>query len=104
MTTAKAPTTAWVCVDCYEVHHGVREEGREAPDREPLNLIPEDAEVTAGLLWEEHSDDCPNRRAEQSIVECDCEQITFTWAACHGCGSTLGGAREALTIWTGEEA
>lgn len=109
MTTAtKEPSTCWVCVDCYETHHGVREGWREAPDREPLNLIAEDAEVTAGLLIEEHAEDCEARRAAEqgwaNEVECDCERITFSKSWCHGCGSTLAGAREALTVWTKEEA
>lgn len=93
MTATEYTTTYWVCVDCYETHHGVREDWRPAPDREPLNLIPEDAEVTTGLLWGEHAEDCPNR------AECDCEHDTFSWSPCDGCGSTLGGTRDALTVW-----
>lgn len=103
ITKGRTASTHWVCVDCYETHHGVREDWREPPDREPLNLIPEDAEVTAGLLWEEHDEDCPNRKAREWVEECECEHVTFSWSSCEGCGSTLGGAREALTVWTKEE-
>lgn len=92
-------TTVWVCVDCYETHHGAREEWRGAPDCEPLTLIPESAEVTAGLVRDEHGEDCPNREAGTWVDECECERQTFSWSPCQGCGSTLGGEREALTVW-----
>lgn len=95
----REPTLYWVCVDCHLDHHGLRE-SEEEPDRPTLSLIPEDAEVTAGMLWEEHEEECANRKAEEWVEECDCERITFTWRSCDGCGSTLGGEREALTVWT----
>jgi hypothetical protein len=127
MTKTLDAITYWVCVDCYEVHHGIREHeettaetarrivrhgmadvlrwlGEDPYDGEPLSRIPEDAEVTAGLLFEEHDDDCPNRKVGEWVVDCDCERMTFTWLSCDGCGSTLGGAREALTVWTKREA
>jgi hypothetical protein len=31
--------------------------------------------------------------------ECECEQLTFTWSACDVCGSSLGGARDAVVFW-----
>lgn len=96
------PTTYWVCLDCYFTHHGVRED-ETPPDCEPLSLIPEKAKVTAGLLLKEHAEDCPNRLAGcWDDVECDCERMTFTWSSCDGCGSHLGGSREALTVWIHE--
>lgn len=94
--------TYWVCVDCYETHHGVREEWRDAPELEPLGLIPDTAEVTAGLVADEHAPDCPNIGPAGEWIggdECECERVEFTWSRCDGCGSTLGGAREALTVW-----
>lgn len=92
--------TVWVCVDCYEAHHGVGDDdSARANQREPLSLIGEVDEVTAGLMWDEHDDECANRLAREWVDECECERQTFSWSACQGCGSHLGGAREALTIW-----
>jgi hypothetical protein len=99
-TATREAFTYWVCVDCYTTHHGVREDHYGEPDREPLALIGEDEEVTAGLLWEEH--DCLNAVDIDPWAgpeECDCEHVTFSWTPCDGCGSQLGGAREALTVW-----
>lgn len=100
ITAGRTSCTYWVCVDCYETHHGVREDHGTAPDREPLCLIPDDAVVTAGI-WP-HNDGCANVALDGTwlgIVDCDCERITFTWSSCDGCGSRLGGSREALTVW-----
>lgn len=94
----------WVCVDCYETHHGVREDHNEPPDREPLNLIPADADVTGGMFWEQHEPDCEHAKSRgDDGGECECERQTFSWRPCQGCGSTLGGAREALTVWFAPE-
>lgn len=101
MTKIQDATLLWVCTDCYLTHHGYDEhELGTTPDREPLSLIPDDAEVTAGMLAEEH--ECAKREDYEAHrdEECECEQLTFTWSACDGCGSTLGGSRDALTMWT----
>lgn len=76
----------WVCVDCYFEHHGLLEDDAE-PDREPLCLL-NGVHVAAGGA-------CEDSRHE----DCDCDRREFSWSPCEGCGSTLGGAREALTIW-----
>lgn len=99
----------WVCVDCYAAANGVLEEQEDyTPDREPLSLIDDWAQgsMFPGLPAEEHSEDCPvwlgdPSRADVPVreAECDCERISFAWAPCDGCGSTLGGSREALTVW-----
>lgn len=105
MADLGTPYPYWVCTDCYFCHHGTSEEERgEAYPENVLSLIPEDAEVTAGMMWEEHAEDCPNRIAGENVDECECEQITFTWSSCEGCGSALGGSRDALTVWIHEEA
>lgn len=94
-------TTYWVCVDCYLTYHGVCEtDAYDAPDREPLSAITGTQEVASGLLWSEH--DCANAvdiDPWAGPVECDCETMEFSWSACDGCGSTLGGERHALTVW-----
>jgi hypothetical protein len=92
--------TIWVCVDCYGAHHGLEQHG--TPDREPLSLIPEDVDVTAGLLYEEHEEDCLFHTLGHDApddYECDCERIEFSKSPCEGCGSRLAGEREALTLW-----
>lgn len=93
--------TYWVCEDCYLTHAGYDEHelGRTL-DREPLSRIPVGAEVTAGLMADEHDGDCPNF-GEWIGAECDCEHRDFTWSDCDGCGSSLGGSRDALTVWEG---
>jgi hypothetical protein len=107
-TTTEEGTTYWVCEDCYLVHAGYDEHelGRDF-DREPLSMIVDTAEVTAGLLADEHDDDCPvwlgdPSRADVPVdgEECECETVSFTWSRCDGCGSRLGGERHALTVWT----
>lgn len=88
--------TLWVCSDCLLARES---EGTEHPDREPWGEIPEGHTVTAGLLWEEHADDCANRAAGTWVAECECERQTFSWASCDTCGSTLGGERHAYALW-----
>ena len=92
----------WVCVDCYYVHHGIADDEPSEPNVEPLSLIPQDADVTSGLVEEEHDDDCPNFDEDGEWLGAydePCERIEFSWSACEGCGSRLGGARFALTVW-----
>jgi hypothetical protein len=92
MTTKTEPQgTLWVCTDCLFAREG---EAPESPDREPWGLL-EGTEVTSGMTWEEHADDCPRERGE-----CECEVRDFDWRACDGCGSPLGGERHAYTYWS----
>lgn len=119
MTASREASTAWVCTACYEAHHGIGEEWtgetlHPHPDAafyvepytppEPLCLIDEADDVTAGIMREEHAEDCFNRTDTHGDYECECEQITFSKSSCDGCGSHLAGAREALTIWHKETA
>jgi hypothetical protein len=77
-----------------------------APDCEPWNRLPT-VEAFIGLVDVEHSDDCPvfpllengQRDEFNGSKECDCERMEFSWRSCDACGSTLGGAREAYTVW-----
>lgn len=84
--------TVWVCVDCYYAHHGLSDCGEVQPQSEPLALL-SDADVTAGLFYEQHDCDSP----EQCSGECEVQE--FSWSRCEGCGSRLGGSRHALTVW-----
>lgn len=100
--------TVWVCVDCYFAHEGVSsdERGEDYP-ADVLSLISDSADVTSGLLAEEHAEDCPvfpvladgSRGGFNGSAECECECRDFSWSRCDGCGSTLGGSRHALTVW-----
>jgi hypothetical protein len=89
-------TVVWVCVDCYLTHHGLLTAdylGRP----EPLSLL-DGLDVTSGGP---HGTGCPNVGPDGEWLgedDCDCERMEFSWSPCHGCGSTLGGAREALTV------
>jgi hypothetical protein len=109
MVTTREHETFWVCTDCYFTHHYGRESIEEPPDREPLGLIDRPGDLSAGLMADEHDTDCPvwlgdpNRPDVPTTAECDCERRTFTWQRCEGCGSTLGGSREALTYWDPKE-
>lgn len=95
--------TIWVCQCCMLIHANgecCSDDVHGGDSREPLSAIGDGVSVTAGMLWSEHADDCPNRAAESWVAECDCERMTFTWSGCEGCGSTLGGERHALTLWS----
>lgn len=98
-TDMRETYTYWVCEDCYMGSQGYADESDRTPDREHMSLVPETAEVTAGL-WP-HEDDCPNVENGEWIgsTDCECERIEFTWSSCDGCGSHLGGSRNALTVW-----
>lgn len=88
-------TTIWVCVDCI-----IKLANNEDPDRGPAFAdepapwaeLP-DADVTPGMLREEHEPGC------DPDEECACELRSFSWFACDGCGSRLGGERHACTLW-----
>lgn len=88
---------AWVCVDCYFVHHGIYESESGTTPTCALALISASDEITSGLVLDEHEPDCP-MRADQ-FSECECEEIPFSSSPCEGCGSHLAGSRHALTIW-----
>jgi hypothetical protein len=70
-----------------------------------LSLIDGPGELTAGLMANEHDSECPNITNGQwtGEADCECERLTFSWQRCEGCGSTLGGSREALTYWDPKE-
>lgn len=95
--------TIWVCVDC--LHAEVN--GEELPDRDPSQpelwaLWPAGSgDVTVGILDEEHDPECdPDVRTYEG---CECDHRTFSWSRCEGCGSTLGGERQAFTYWSESE-
>lgn len=55
-------------------------------------------EITLGMLREDHScQDENGNTASDNGDECNCEVKTFSWSACHVCGSNLGGERHAVS-------
>jgi len=94
--------TIWVCVDCL-VADVNGEEPIDRPATEPqvwaLWEDDTDHELTVGMLHEDH--ECDKDDAGRPLDdECGCSRHEFSWSACDGCGSTLGGSREAYTYWT----
>jgi len=89
--------TAWVCVDCYFAHHyGARQvdgewfagESDTPCDREPLALLG-DYEIADNTYPNGDNPEDPDETGERE----------FSWAACEGCGSTLGGSRHRLALF-----
>jgi hypothetical protein len=106
----KTPTSpVWVCVCCYVLL--VNGEGCHCPRTEhpqpPMSQFA-DMEVTPGMGWLEHDEQCMRRvvRGQFELIpdgyECDCESDRFSWSPCGGCGSQLGGMREVVTGWISE--
>lgn len=94
--------TIWVCYDCINLAANGSQpdpEWRDADQPAPLSGIPDDAEVTCGMTWADHADDCPNRLAESFDDECDCENDSFSSQPCDGCGTWLAGSHHAMTLW-----
>ena len=82
--------SAMVCVDCYFSHHyGAQEhdgqwfagESDEPCDREPLALL-------ADYDLADNTDSDTGEGMDD-----------FSWRACEGCGSILGGARYRLALF-----
>ncbi len=101
----------WICThcfihlvngDCTDVMHADPDASENACGQDGTTPLSEfgDMHVTPGMLSEEHSEG--NAFAHNSHEECDCETISFSWSACDGCGSNLGGERYAVTGWIKE--
>lgn len=88
--------TLWVCEDCLVAGD---DSEYANPDREPWGLWEDDAVITDGIVVEEHW--CGYERDQEDEAPCqgECEQQSFSWTPCMGCGSNLGGARYAFTWW-----
>lgn len=105
MTMTAETYTLWVCTDCHFAYH----EGDYTPteDATPWGLLDlSDGTppllmrgIYSGLLNSEHAEDCARRTDDDAECSFDgeCEHMTFSWSACDGCGSRLGGDRHAYT-------
>lgn len=98
-TTTRESDNYQACTDCYYALHGLDiDDDDTAPDREPLGLLPDDAEIADNTCSSHDGDDdtactyCQQTGHDDGIVE-------FTWSRCETCGSTLGGARYRLAVW-----
>jgi hypothetical protein len=89
-----APTThtdVMVCTDCYFTHHyGATEHDGQwfAGDSD----TPSDGEPLALLDRSELADNTDSETGDG--------METFSWSRCQGCGSTLGGSRYRLAVFT----
>ena len=95
MKTSVAIGTIWVCLCCLFAREGDGDgcDGNGGCAGDPWAEIPDGYTVTLGMFREEHADGC------KEGDECDCERRTFSWRPCEGCGSSLGGERQAYTLW-----
>lgn len=86
--------TLWVCTCCLFAREGDGDgcDGNGGCEGNPWAELADTDEVTLGLTFEEHS-------CEPGAEECDCERKEFSWSSCDGCGSSLGGHRQAYTLW-----
>jgi hypothetical protein len=101
--TETRSTTLWVCYDCMatDVNGEASDDPDSTPDREPWSLwsTEDSSTVYLGLIDSEHAEDCPRREGDKMYLDCSCEEMDFSWSACEGCGSTLGGSRHAFTYF-----
>jgi len=98
MNGTRESHTLWVCVDCLMAHVA----GETEPGSDPWALVSDGADVTPGLLRSEHDCECPNFAPDGTwlgVADEPCEAREFSWSACEGCGSPLGGSRYAFTVW-----
>jgi ribosomal protein L37AE/L43A len=118
VSATREHSDAWVCTDCYMTHtNGASEhdgqwfvDGSDTPtDREPLARFG-DSEV-ADNTCSNHSVvdvyDADGDRTGDTTACPHCEHDghengidDFSWRSCEGCGSTLGGARYRLAVWS----
>lgn len=98
MTETKS-STVWVCYDCLatDVNGEASDDPDYEPDREPWSLWDDTSTVYLGLIDSEHAEDCPRHQGDKMYLDCSCEEVEFSWTACEGCGSRLGGTRHAYT-------
>lgn len=94
---------AWVCICCFSmlVNGEPCDCGEQGYDADgigkshPFSLMEllKDDEPTPGLMRYDHCTGCPEGG------DCGCDAWDFSWQACQGCGSHLGGERHAVTGW-----
>lgn len=111
MRNEQPTTPQWICThcfihlvngDCTDVLYAEPDSTEEqcgANYTIPMHMFG-DMHVTMGMLYSEHTEECQDaQRGKAYEGECDCEANNFSWSACDGCGSNLGGKRHAVTGW-----
>jgi hypothetical protein len=86
--------TIWVCACCMLVHAN-GECADDCHSAEPWSQLPTADGWDAAMGTGEHSEYCTPEDREEG---CDCDHTSFSWSACDGCGSSLGGDRYAFTL------
>ncbi len=98
----------WVCTCCMLCEANgecCADDAHGGDSCVPLSALGPRDSVMCGLGWGEHDEACETRATRgdpEPGYECDCEERPFSWSACEGCGSRLGGARHAMTLWVGD--
>jgi hypothetical protein len=98
----------WVCTCCMLCEANgecCADDTHGGDSREPLSAIGPGDSITLGMGRDEHDEQCQTyttHGAPASDYECDCENRSFSWSTCEGCGSHLGGERHAMTLWLGD--
>lgn len=108
--------TIWVCGNCLH-HHANGECGDchsdYGHDEEPLSAIENGFSVAMGMGWDDHNDECLTYIVNNLRVNypdmvwpdvpgdywCDCEDMSYSYMQCDGCGTYLHGERHALTLF-----
>lgn len=98
--------TLWACTDCYfaavnDDYNNIESAEHEQEVRAAIERV---GDITPGLDYSQHADDCDVTRdylegVASDCPECDCDQISFSWSPCEICLSPLGGSRHAFTLW-----
>ncbi len=117
MSTREDYGNAYVCQDCYFAHHyGAHE--HEGMWYSGDSDTPAECEPLARLAGYELSDNTCSNHSVTDLRDSDgdetgetseCEycgqsgyetgEHDFSWRACEGCGSHLGGSRHRLAVW-----
>jgi len=87
--------TIRVCTCCMLTHANA-ECGDDCHDAEPWSVLPMSAGWEAAMGTDEHDAECTEGDREEG---CGCESMEFSWSACDGCGTSLGGSRFAFVLW-----
>ncbi len=94
--TTDQPSALAVCSDCIMIlANGECTYANDEAERihhEGMAKHINGYEVMVGATRDRHEDGC-------DLQGCQCEDLGFSWRACDGCGSPLGGDRYAATLW-----
>jgi hypothetical protein len=90
---------AWCCVDCLMLFaNGITpDEMDESETGAWLDAIERLTEGMYVSLGCRHDDDCTRNHGSE---DCDCDDIEFSWSSCDTCGTSLGGSRHAVTLFS----